>query len=86
MPELPKMVVRDLDRMEIIMDLQMYTEQQIQTSRPSNNDVVAYKRLALVKQDAEFRALRNTIYLYRSIYRASPYYIYISWENILYRS
>ena len=32
------------------------------------------------------RALRNTIYLYRSIYRASPYYIYISWENILYRS
>ena len=44
---------RDLVRMEIIMDLQLYAEQQIQNSRPSNGyDVMAYKRLTLVKLDA----------------------------------
>ena len=43
-------------------------------------DVVGTGRGAII------RVLRNTIYLYRSIYRAKPYYIYISWENILYFS
>ena len=48
--ELPNKM--DLDK-GVDMDQQLNTEQQIQISRPSNiYDVVAQKRLALIKQDA----------------------------------